>query len=39
MTPFQALLAGPDGGSAGTAVSAHFFGSRWPSMHPAPLSM
>ena len=25
MTPFQALLTGPDGGSAGTAVSARFF--------------
>lgn len=28
MMPFQALLTGPDGGSAGTAVSAHFFGSQ-----------
>jgi Zn-dependent protease with chaperone function len=28
MTPFQALLTGPDGGSAGTAVSAHFFGTQ-----------
>lgn len=28
MTPFQALLTGPDGGSAGTAVSAHFFGAQ-----------
>ena len=28
MTPFQALLTGPDGGSAGTTVSAHFFGSQ-----------
>jgi len=26
MTPFQALLTGPDGGAAGTPVSAHFFG-------------
>ena len=28
MTPFQALLTGPDGGSAGTTVSAHFFGAQ-----------
>ncbi|WP_402719993.1 M48 family metallopeptidase [Janthinobacterium rivuli] len=28
MTPFQALLTGPDGGPAGTAVSAHFFGAQ-----------
>lgn len=28
MTPFQALLTGPEGGSAGTVVSAHFFGSQ-----------
>lgn len=28
MTPFQALLTGPEGGPAGTAVSAHFFGSQ-----------
>ena len=26
MTPFQALLTGPEGGAAGTPVSAHFFG-------------
>ncbi|WP_219137010.1 M48 family metallopeptidase [Janthinobacterium sp. UMAB-60] len=26
MTPFQALLTGPDGGAADTPVSAHFFG-------------
>ena len=28
MTPFQALLTGPEGGAAGTPVSAHFFGSQ-----------
>ncbi|OEZ82120.1 beta-barrel assembly-enhancing protease precursor [Janthinobacterium sp. HH106] len=28
MTPFRALLSGPDGGPAGTAVSAHFFGTQ-----------
>ena len=28
MTPFQARLSGPDAGSAGTAVSAHFFGAQ-----------
>ena len=28
MTAFQALLTGPDGGPAGTPVSAHFFGSQ-----------
>lgn len=28
MTPFQALLTGPDGGPAGMAVSAHFFGAQ-----------
>ena len=28
MTPFQALLTGPDGGPAGTVVSAHFFGAQ-----------
>ncbi|MGK5076766.1 M48 family metallopeptidase [Janthinobacterium sp. HLX7-2] len=28
MTPFQALLSTPDGGSAGTTVSAHFFGAQ-----------
>jgi Zn-dependent protease with chaperone function len=28
MTPFQAMLSGPDGGPAGTVVSAHFFGSQ-----------
>ncbi|MCC7601089.1 M48 family metallopeptidase [Janthinobacterium sp. FW305-129] len=28
MTPFQALLSGPEGGPAGTPVSAHFFGSQ-----------
>ena len=28
MTPFQALLSGPDGGPAGTPVSAHFFGTQ-----------
>ena len=28
MTPFRALLSGPDGGPAGTPVSAHFFGTQ-----------
>ncbi|MDN2718362.1 M48 family metallopeptidase [Janthinobacterium sp. SUN120] len=28
MTPFQALLTGPEGGSAGTPVSAYFFGNQ-----------
>ena len=28
MTPFQALLTGPEGGVAGTPVSAHFFGAQ-----------
>ena len=28
MTPFQALLTGPDGGPSGTPVSAHFFGAQ-----------
>ncbi len=28
MTPFQALLTDPDGGPAGTAVSAHFFANQ-----------
>lgn len=28
MTPFQARLTGPDGGAAGTPVSAHFFGAQ-----------
>jgi len=28
MTPFQALLTGPEGGPAGTPVSAHFFGAQ-----------
>ena len=28
MTPFQALLTGPVGGSAGTTVSAYFFGAQ-----------
>ncbi|PLY39862.1 hypothetical protein CSZ94_24000 [Janthinobacterium sp. ROICE36] len=28
MTPFQALLTGPEGGATGAAVSAHFFGSQ-----------
>ena len=28
MTPFQALLTGPEGGAAGTPVRAHFFGAQ-----------
>jgi len=36
MTPFQALLAGPDGGPAGTVVSAHFFGSQLAIDAPGP---
>ena len=28
MTPFQALLTGPEGGPSGTALSAHFFGAQ-----------
>ncbi len=36
MMPFQALLSGPDGGPAGTPVSAHFFGAQLAIDAPGP---